>query len=195
MYFHPEYTLSELKCNKCNHNDLGLLLVAHPGNIKFASGGLSAASSWGRQNVLNKRSCHQANTQTMSSSETLFYKHFCDTERSKALDLQQLIIFLLCKISILPCINIKYRMTINWTKYMVVPLQRKNETPQLPKQGRESFLMSVSKDTRGCKAKSGYCSSVRLQSCLQISRAKYCLHSSCYFLHYHLCKHDTEFTL
>lgn len=154
MYFHPEYTLSELKCNKCNHNDLGLLLVAHPGNIKFASGGLSAASSWGRQNVLNKRSCHQANTQTMSSSETLFYKHFCDTERSKALDLQQLIILLLCKISILPCINIKYRMTINWTKYMVVPLQRRNETPQLPKQGRESFLMSVSKDTRGCKAKS-----------------------------------------
>lgn len=37
---------------------------------------------------------------------------------------------------------------------MAVPLQSKNQTPQLPKQGRESYLMSVSKDTGGHKTES-----------------------------------------
>lgn len=37
---------------------------------------------------------------------------------------------------------------------MAVSLQNKNQTPQLPKQGRESYLISMSKDTWGHKTKS-----------------------------------------
>lgn len=66
---------------------------------------------------------------------------------------------------------------------MAVPLQSKNQTPQLPKQGRESYLMSMSKIHEAIKLKAGYCSLVRLQSCPQISEQNTAcaLHGLCIF--------------
>lgn len=47
MHFHPEYALKELKCCKCNHNDLSLLLVASPGKIKFCIGSFVCSQQLG----------------------------------------------------------------------------------------------------------------------------------------------------
>lgn len=127
------------------------------------------------------------NTQTFSFSDSqgpLVYKKFCDRRRSKALDLLQLIVFLFCKISILPYIYIYNLQKNNKVEINIWHRRYRANLTKHSYQSKGDHLIwcTLLKISKVIKLKARYFSSLGIQGCAQISVL---LYSSFHILQYH----------